>query len=127
MRLPAEPPPETDRPDDGHNMARLGRLAFTPAEIAAAAGLSRKAIYRAIETGELRAAKVCRGSRLLVPEEAVREWLDSHLVTPAARPQPSADRVSRNADRPGVLHEALGIRAGSEARQLGAKHPGPRA
>ena len=38
------------------------RLAFTPAEVAAAFGLSRKAIYRAIASGELRAARVCGGS-----------------------------------------------------------------
>lgn len=60
------------------------RLAYTPAELAAAAGLSRKAIYRAIENGELQAAKVCSGSRLLIPSEAATEWIDRNLVNPRA-------------------------------------------
>jgi excisionase family DNA binding protein len=64
----------------------LGRLAYTPAELAAAAGLSRKAIYRAIENGELQAAKVCSGSRLLIPSEAAKEWIDRNLVKPRATP-----------------------------------------
>jgi excisionase family DNA binding protein len=63
------------------------RLAYTPAEIAAPAGLSRKAIYRAIENGELRAAKVCSGSRLLIPSEAAREWIDGNLVAPRDAPR----------------------------------------
>jgi excisionase family DNA binding protein len=65
----------------------MERLAYTPAEIATAAGLSRKAIYRAIENGELRAAKVCNGSRLLIPSEAAREWIDRNLVTPRSEPR----------------------------------------
>ncbi len=58
----------------------MKRLAYTPAEIAASAGLSRKAIYRAIENGELRAAKVCNGSRLLIPSDAARDWIERNLV-----------------------------------------------
>jgi excisionase family DNA binding protein len=56
--------------------ARVERLAYSPAEVAAACGLSRKAIYRAIEIGELRAAKVCRGRRLLITVEELRAWID---------------------------------------------------
>lgn len=111
-------------PTDDRDLTGVGRLAFTPAEVATAAGLSRKAIYRAIETGELRAAKVCRGSRLLVPQEAVREWLDSHLVTPAVPLRPTADPAGSDADRPGALGEALGIRASDQSRWPGA-NPAP--
>ena len=46
-------------------------------------GLSAKAIYRAIERGELRAAKVANGSRLLIPAEAAESWLLANAVTPA--------------------------------------------
>jgi excisionase family DNA binding protein len=49
----------------------LGRLAYTPAEVARACGLSRTAIYRLVESGELRAARVCGGSRLLITAEDV--------------------------------------------------------
>jgi excisionase family DNA binding protein len=84
----------------------MDRLAYTPAEVAAAAGLSRKAIYRAIENGELRAAKVCSGSRLLIPSEAAREWIDGNLVTP--RGAPCSRRLEASPRRAGrVLKDAL--------------------
>jgi excisionase family DNA binding protein len=92
---------------NAHPPRPIDRLAYTPAEIAAAAGLSRKAIYRAIENGELRAAKVCSGSRLLIPSEAAREWIDGNLVTPRGalgsdrRPEASPRRAGR------VLADAL--------------------
>ena len=83
-----------------------GRISYTPAEVAASAGLSRKAVYRAIETGELRAARVCGGSRLLIPAEAVTDWLEANLVSP--RQLPSERAGSYRARRVGVLGEALG-------------------
>jgi excisionase family DNA binding protein len=58
----------------------VGRLAYSPAEVAAAFGLSRRAIYRAIASGELRAARVCGGSRLLVPAEEARAWVERNLL-----------------------------------------------
>jgi excisionase family DNA binding protein len=81
------------------------RLAYTPAEVAAAAGLSRKAIYRAIENGELRAAKVCGGSRLLIPCDAACEWIDGNLVSPRARLLERPPRPDRRAGQ--VLSQAL--------------------
>jgi excisionase family DNA binding protein len=92
---------------DAHRRGQMDRLAYTPAEIAAAAGLSRKAIYRAIENGELRAAKVCSGSRLLIPCEAAREWIDANLVTPrsATRSDQRLEPSRRRAGR--VLTDAL--------------------
>jgi excisionase family DNA binding protein len=58
------------------------RLAYRPAELAALVGLSTKAIYRAIERGELQAARVANGSRLLVPATATEEWLEANSVAP---------------------------------------------
>jgi excisionase family DNA binding protein len=58
------------------------RLAYRPAELAALVGLSTRAIYRAIERGELQAAKVANGSRLLVPAAATEEWLEANSVAP---------------------------------------------
>lgn len=78
------------------------RLAYRPAELAAMVGLSAKAIYRAIERGELRAAKIANGSRLLIPAEAAESWLLANSVVPAERPL--ARRSSRHR-RP--LAEAL--------------------
>lgn len=94
------------RPDDT-GRPEVERLAYTPAEIAAAAGLSRKAIYRAIENGELRAAKVCNGSRLLIPREAAREWIERNLVSPRTV-TPTRHGPLGPERRPGrVLGEAL--------------------
>ena len=45
-----------------------------PVEAAELAGLSTRAIYRAIERGELRAARLC--SRLRIPRAAFDEWVE---------------------------------------------------
>lgn len=49
-----------------------------PAEAAALAGLSTRAIYRAIERGELRAARLC--SRLRIPRTEFEEWIGRSVV-----------------------------------------------
>jgi excisionase family DNA binding protein len=61
------------------------------AEAAELAGLSTRAIYRAIERGELRAARLC--SRLRIPRAAFEEWIEQSAVRPAERPveRPDAD------------------------------------
>ena len=61
------------------------RLAYRPVELAAMVGLSTKAIYRAVERGELAAAKVANGTRLLIPAEAADDWLARNAVVPTAR------------------------------------------
>ena len=69
-----------DSESNGQVAAEEERLAYRPAELAALVGLSCKAIYRAIERGELRAAKVAAGSRLLIPVEEAEAWLEASLV-----------------------------------------------
>ena len=89
---------------DGREMPRL---AYSPAEIAAAYGLSRKAIYRAIASGELQAARVCCGSRLLVPAEEARAWVARNLISIEGRTKVRAERrPARRADRT-PLRDAL--------------------
>jgi excisionase family DNA binding protein len=44
-----------------------------PAEAAELAGLSTRAIYRAIQRGELRAVRLC--SRLRIPREDFDDWV----------------------------------------------------
>ncbi len=58
------------------------RLAYSPAEVAAAFGLSRRAIYHAIARGELRAARVCGGSRLLVTADEALAWVERNVQEP---------------------------------------------
>lgn len=57
-----------------------GRLAYRPGELAQMVGMSAKAIYRAIDRGELRAARVSNGTRLLIPAGEARAWLEENLV-----------------------------------------------
>jgi excisionase family DNA binding protein len=49
-----------------------------PADAAELTGLSTRAIYRAIERGELRAARLC--SRLRIPRAAFDEWVERCVV-----------------------------------------------
>jgi excisionase family DNA binding protein len=80
------------------------RLAYSPAEVAAAFGLSRKAIYRAIASGELRAARVCHGSRLVIPADEAQAWVQRNL------PQRASEPAVRG----------LGVNGGRSARPLRA-------
>jgi excisionase family DNA binding protein len=52
---------------------------LTPADVAHRCGLSRKAVYRAIDRGELKAFRLC--SRLRIDPEAVDAWLEASVVT----------------------------------------------
>ena len=49
-----------------------------PDEAAALAGLSTRAIYRAIQRGELRAVRLC--SRLRISQAAFVEWIECSAV-----------------------------------------------
>jgi excisionase family DNA binding protein len=72
------------------------RLAYRPKELAEMVGLSAKAIYRAIERGELRAARVANGSRLLITVDAAESWLRTTAAEPGtARPDTQPTRAPR--------------------------------
>jgi excisionase family DNA binding protein len=64
---------------------------LAPNEVAAICGLSRKAVYRAVERGELRASKLC--SRLRITPEDVERWITESLVETASRPEPRPAHV----------------------------------
>ncbi len=51
-----------------------------PTEAAALAGLSTRAIYRAVQRGDLRAARLC--SRLRIPRDGFEEWIEQSAVRP---------------------------------------------
>ncbi len=76
------------------------RIAYRPAELAAMVGMSTKAIYRAVERGELVAAKVANGTRLLIPVEATEDWLVRHAVVPRAAERPREGTGRRPPGRP---------------------------
>jgi excisionase family DNA binding protein len=68
-----------------------------PAEAAALAGLSIRAIYRAVQRGELEAARLC--SRLRIPRAAFDDWVERCRVRPAEPPAPVAVPTQRVAQR----------------------------
>jgi excisionase family DNA binding protein len=57
---------------------------IAPGDVAIVCGLSRKAVYRAIERGELPASRLC--SRLRVRASDVDAWIDAHRVQAAVQP-----------------------------------------
>lgn len=87
-------------------MSTERRLAYRPAELAAMVGLSAKAIYRAVERGELEAARVAYGTRLLIPTEAAEAWLAGNAVAPRSAERPAGAHRRRSGARP--LSDALG-------------------
>jgi excisionase family DNA binding protein len=82
------------------NSTRPNRLAYRPAELAAMVGLSTKAIYRAVERGELEAARVANGTRLLIRAESAESWLVRNSVAPRGTQTPSAARMRRGSSKP---------------------------
>ena len=59
---------------------------LAPEDVAHRCGLSRRAVYRAIERGELRASRLC--SRLRIRPEDVDAWIATNHVDPAERVRP---------------------------------------
>jgi excisionase family DNA binding protein len=68
---------------------------LSPEQVAERCGLSRKAVYRAIERGELPASKLC--SRLRIKSEDVDQWIAANEV--GAAPYGSRDGVARAGDK----------------------------
>lgn len=66
------------------------RPLLTPAEVAEHVGLSVKAVRRAIERGELPAAKLC--GRIRIRPDAVDNWIDRGVINvrPSTRGAPSS-------------------------------------
>ena len=75
---------------------------LSPEEVARACGLSRRAVYRAISRGDLRASRLC--NRLRVSPSELDRWIGDQTV-PVARPL----RLSES--RPGPELPAGSLRA----------------
>ena len=70
-------------------------------DVARLCGLSRKAVYRAVERGELKAFRLC--SRLRIDPGAVEAWLEGNVVEPSGR-------AAIPRDPPLRLRETAGLR-----------------
>jgi excisionase family DNA binding protein len=61
---------------------------LSPEDVARACGLSRRAVYRAISRGDLRAARLC--NRLRIDPTELERWIAAHtLAPPVSRPTPA--------------------------------------
>ena len=59
---------------------------LSPEDVARHCGLSRRAVYRAIERGELRASRLC--SRLRIRSQDMEAWITANRVEPTMPPEP---------------------------------------
>lgn len=91
---------------------REGRPLLTVEDVADGCGLSMKAIYRAIDRGELRAAKLC--SRLRVRPEDLDAWIERSTLDRSTIPAVVEARPMRFAATNG-LRARLGPRTGTTA------------
>jgi excisionase family DNA binding protein len=73
------------RDDDHNDIERL----LSPEDVARACGLSRRAVYRAIARGELRAARLCH--RLRVHPAELERWIAEETGA-ASSPTPTRSR-----------------------------------
>ena len=71
---------------------------LSPEQVATACGLSRRAVYRAIERGELRASRLC--SRIRIRPADVDVWVDDNQIEPLSPvTRPLRPAPSRQSDR----------------------------
>jgi excisionase family DNA binding protein len=95
LSRPADPPAQPRRHSD-HLAATDARperdpsppsnSLLSPEDVARRFGLSRKAVYRAVARGELRAARI--RSRLRIDPGDLEAWFQSNLVDPIDPPTP---------------------------------------
>jgi excisionase family DNA binding protein len=91
---------EEMRDEDHIEIERL----LSPEDVARACGLSRRAIYRAIARGELRAVRLCH--RLRVHPAELERWIAEETCS-AEPPVPIRSRGSTGAVRRGSLRAML--------------------
>lgn len=83
--------------EDSHT--DIGQL-LSPEDVAHVCGLSRRAVYRAIARGELRAARLCH--RLRVRPEELERWIGAQTLGAESPARPERSRPSRKAQSGGL-------------------------
>lgn len=73
---------------------------LSPEDVAHVCGLSRRAVYRAIARGELRAARLCH--RLRVRPEELERWIGAQTLAEECPAQPERSRPPRKAPSGGL-------------------------
>jgi excisionase family DNA binding protein len=88
-------------------------LFLLPKEAASLAGLSTRAIYRAVQRGELGAVRLC--SPLRIPREAFDAWVERGRVRPEEPPRTTVVAASRYDERGSFRRLLSAAREGSAA------------
>lgn len=70
---------------------------LSPEEVARICGLSRRAVYRAIARGELRAARLC--NRLRVKPTELERWISTQAAAPECPVKSAAERPEKEFPR----------------------------
>jgi excisionase family DNA binding protein len=86
---------------------------LSPRQVAERSGLSTDAVYRAIHRGELRASRVCDGSRLRIREDDFERWIAANLVEPKSPPQARGRRTSGRPAKRGSLRALMASEEGA--------------
>lgn len=73
---------------------------LSPEDVAHVCGLSRRAVYRAIARGELRAARLCH--RLRVRPEELERWIGAQTLAAERPASPEGSRPPRKAPSGGL-------------------------
>ena len=76
---------------------------MSPEDVAKWCGLSRRAVYRAIERGELSASRLCH--RLRVRPSDVEAWVEATRVAASWTPSPAGSRRGANGGLRRLLDE----------------------
>lgn len=92
-RLPTSTAEEMRANGSDNEFQRL----LSPEEIAHLCGLSRRAVYRAIARGELRAARLCH--RLRVQPAELERWIGEQTLSPVSPLSRRTRRPTQNAQR----------------------------
>src|SRR4051812_20635273 len=109
---PTGPPGPIDATEVARPVAEATRDALSPREVAQRTGLSYHAVLREIHRGALQAKQVCDGSRILIPIDAYRAWLEPSEI------ESTQSAVGRPRRRRRAAAKASATQSGSFERLL---------
>jgi len=92
-----------------------GERLLSPEDVACRCRLSRRAVYRAIERGELPASRLC--SRLRIRPQDLDAWISANRVESSGLPELAASTTARRSMATNGLRRLLIPASDEEAEQ----------
>lgn len=93
----------TDAEQQATQPAERTALVFDVKHAAAICRVSAKTIYRAVEDGRLKAARLGQGDALRIRMEWIDEWIEASVCSPQGSTQSTVASISRSDTRRGHL------------------------